>query len=195
MSTPRLNLNSAPLSIAYSLEEHRHRFAAWAAARAAQRGFTSSEKLIAALEHCGVRAYLAAHVADEMDAGKFERLHHKWCRLIVAHLEQAGVLDVRWGRSAKLVAVYLKSMVIVGAGSNTDLARVAHPPVDSTLLQNLAGCKRWPSPHQKSWRTVKWTQLRENPYYELIRQLRSWLTPDEPFWALEQCWFPAKGGA
>ncbi len=43
-----------------------------------------------------------------------------------------------FGRAAKLVAVYLKAMVVVGQIVQTTLARVAHPPIDRMLLRNLA---------------------------------------------------------
>ena len=174
----------------YTLEEHRHRFATWAAARAAQRGFTTSKKLIVALESCGARQYLKDHLEDKIDPAKF-LIHHKdWCGQIVLHLKRAGIEKVTWGRAAKLVAVYLKSMVIVGAGSYSPLAHVAHPPVDRVLLQNLARCKKLQSLHKAAWRKTNWTQLNEKSYDNLIDQLRESLLPDEPFWALEKCWFP-----
>jgi hypothetical protein len=38
------------MSSQYTIDIHRHNFAVWAAARAAQRGFTTVENLKAALE-------------------------------------------------------------------------------------------------------------------------------------------------
>lgn len=174
----------------YTLEEHRHRFATWAAARAAQRAFTTSKNLIAALESCGVRQYLAKHLEDKIDTDKFCRLHKKWCEDIVANLKKARVKNVTWGRAAKLVAVYLKSMVILGAGSNSPLAHFAYPPVDHILLNNLAGCEKLQSQHQAAWGRIKWTKLDKKCYYQLIDQLRLCLPHGEPFWALEKHWFP-----
>jgi hypothetical protein len=43
--------------MSYDLTEHRRRFAAWAAARGAQRGFTTVDSLRDALENCGIREF------------------------------------------------------------------------------------------------------------------------------------------
>jgi len=53
----------------YDLAEHRHRFAVWAAARAAQRGFTTVKNLRAALQAADIRAVsccsqCSSHVGD-----------------------------------------------------------------------------------------------------------------------------------
>jgi hypothetical protein len=42
----------------YDVFEHRHRFAVWAAARAAQRGFVTVEKLRDALEATDIVAFV-----------------------------------------------------------------------------------------------------------------------------------------
>jgi len=44
------------------------------------------------------------------------------------------------------------------------------------------------SSHKKTWRTVKWTALSEDQYYNLINQLRMCIARDEPFWTLERFW-------
>jgi hypothetical protein len=92
------------------------------------------------------------------------------------------------GRAAKLVAVYLKAMVVMGGDPETSLARVAHPPIDRILLQNLARAEELDSPHQRAWGGTNWTQLSEDAYYELIEQLCSCLEADEPMWHLERYW-------
>ena len=172
----------------YDLAEHRHRFAVWAAARAAQRGFCGVLPLRHALEACGVRAFLDDARSDDADAPKFDRLHRQWCTSVVHSLEKARIDDVTFGRAAKLVAVYLKSAVVLGPGAGTALARIAHPPIDSMVLGNLASAADVVSEHKGAWAKVKWTQLDAVRYYELIAQLRLILGADEPFWALERFW-------
>jgi hypothetical protein len=93
-----------------------------------------------------------------------------------------------FGRAAKLVAVYLKATVVVGGDPETSLARVAHPPIDRILLQNLARAEELDSPHQRAWARTNWTQLSEDAYYELIVQLRACLKAGEPLWHLERYW-------
>src|SRR5947209_14811009 len=122
----------------YDIEEHRHRFAVWAAARAAQRGFTTVSNLRAAVENCGVREFLQTCHPESIDEETFEKHHRTWCRGIISWLASAGVRNPTYGRAAKLIGVYLKSMIVLGNGEGTALGRVAHPPIDSILLSNMA---------------------------------------------------------
>src|SRR5690606_30898398 len=79
----------------------------------------------------------------------------------------------------ELVAVYLKSMVVVGPSPDSKLAAVAHPPIDRILLQNLAAA-HGRGPHFKKWRLTAWTSLSEAEYYSLIADLRDVLATGEP---------------
>jgi hypothetical protein len=174
----------------YDIEEHRHRFAAWAAARATQRGLTSVEHLCQALNSSGLRKFLAKCDTKSVDETAFDRHHGKWCRAIVRYLRNAGIKPkhVTFGRAAKLVAVYLKSMIVLGPGFGSALCRVAHPPIDSILLFNLTRSPEVVSPHKHEWAALRWTSLEEPGYYRLIKQLRDILAPGEPFWMLERFW-------
>jgi len=79
----------------YSLDQHQHRFAAWASARAAQPRFASVPELVAALEPLpGVRN-IVIHEYVELD---YDRVLEALRRLdpierfgtIVARLESSG---------------------------------------------------------------------------------------------------------
>lgn len=172
----------------YDLFEHRHRFSVWAAARATQRGFTSVENLRDAIENCGITNFLNNPNALTTDQQAFEEQHKIWCRSIVDFLRRRDIAKVTYGRAAKLVAIYLKSMVILGTSANTSLASVAHPPIDRILLQNLSRATEIQSPHKTRFRTINWTELDEQSYYHLISDLRDCLRADEPFWSLERFW-------
>lgn len=172
--------------MSYDITEHRHRFSVWAAARAAQRGFASLAALRDALERCGVVEFLARAEAHETDEARFRALHEGWCRSIVKSLE-ASHPRVTFGRAAKLVAVYLKSMVVL-ARPDTTLARFVHPPIDAILLRNVSRAADVHSLHKPAWAHVKWTQLNELSYYALVSQLRAVIAREEPFWKLEQFW-------
>jgi hypothetical protein len=173
----------------YDINEHRHRFAVWAAARAAQRGFSVNvDTLRKALDACGVVEFLDTANLDAIDATDFNTFHRKWCVSVVDFLEGANVPKVTFGRAAKLIAIYLKSAVVLGPGSETAFARVAHPPIDAILLGNLAVCKDVNSVHKSKWAKIKWTKLNDEQYHELIMRLREVLGPEEPFWKLERYW-------
>ena len=53
-----ISLVMAYMNMAYSHFEHRHKFAAWCAARAVQRKFAKTIVLKAALERCGVVEFI-----------------------------------------------------------------------------------------------------------------------------------------
>jgi hypothetical protein len=172
----------------YEIDEHRHRFSVWAAARAAQRGFSDVDTLRKALEGSGVVEFLETAKLDDIDATRFDVLHHHWCGSVVDFLEEAGIPNVTFGRAAKLIAIYLKSVVVLGPGSGTAFAGIAHPPIDAILLGKLAVAKDVNSEHKSKWAKTKWTKLNDEQYYELIKQLRQALGPEEPFWKLERFW-------
>ncbi len=173
-------------SVAYDMAEHRHRFSIWAAARAAQRGCRGcdTDTLRHALENSGIREFLKTANFHGLNEERFDKLHRQWCTSITNFLKAKRV-DVRFGRAAKLVGVYLKSFAVLGGGDGAaPLARLAHPPIDRSLLE---------LPKEKSkWRKAAWTKLTESQYYELISDLRKLLEKDEPFWKLEKCFMANK---
>ncbi len=177
----------------YDLAEHRHRFAVWAAARAAQRGFTTVTNLRAALESTDIRKTLSLPTTLQCSASDFGNLHHRWCSAIQAFLIDRQIHNATYGRAAKLVAVYLKSTVVLGDAPNTPLAHHAHPPVDRILLHALAASDEIESPYKHAWAKINWTDLDASAYRELIAQLRAVVPAGAPFWSIERYWQPSDG--
>jgi hypothetical protein len=175
----------------YDITEHRHRFAVWAGARAAQRAFTSVENLRDAIEATDIRSFLERPESLQASWECYERNHKKWCDQIVDFLVKRSVANVTFGRAAKLVAVYVKAMIVTTSSECTSLSSNAHPPIDRALLQKLAASDVQ-SPHKRYWRTIAWTQLDDKRYYELINQLRALIPANEPFWMLEEYWTVTK---
>lgn len=180
--------------MSYDLPEHRHRFAVWAAARASQRGFTTVKNLRNALQATDIREVLADPRTLQLSAEQFDALHRSWCSTICSRLTEDGLQKVTYGRAAKLVAVYLKAIVIMGDGCDSSLGRNLHPPVDRILLQGLALSNRITSPHKAAWRSINWTQLDGSGYDQLIGQLRKSIPDDAPFWTIEEYWEPSDAG-
>lgn len=145
--------------MAYDLVEHRHRFSVWAAARAAQRG---------------------------LKGGKVEVLRDAQ-ETIIAYLASRDV-TASFGRAAKLIAIYLKSMVILNGTADMTQFRTVHPPIDGILLHSMCKATDLQSTYKKTWQKVKWTALSEDQYYSLIDQLRMCIARGEPFWTLERFW-------
>jgi len=171
----------------YDHFEHRHRFAVWAAARASQRGFASIKTLREALESTDIRRFVQSPKSLDTDDAAFKVHHRRWCTALVKRLQNDGIANVTYGRVAKLIAVYVKAMIVVGPHARSSLASVAHPPIDRILLKNLvSACVD--SPHQANWRATNWTTLDARRYDVLISELQGVLAKDEPFWTLERYW-------
>jgi hypothetical protein len=172
----------------YTLLDHRHRFSVWAAARAAQRGLKGGkvDVLRDALEQSGVVEFARANIRI-LDREGFDNEHRGWCRSIVKFLQCRDV-SASFGRAAKLIAIYLKTMIILDGNIETECVRVIHPPIDGILLRNLYKASDVQSPHKATWKSLKWTALGEREYYGLIEQLRMCTKASEPFWTLERYW-------
>lgn len=174
----------------YTFSEHRHRFSTWAAARAAQRGFTSVGKLVEALEGCGVVEFASRVGKRRVSEADYDAEHARWCDRIMGRLRRRGVRNVTFGRAAKLVAVYLKVMIVIGPYARAPVARIVHPPIDRILLRALARVPGIPGPIRREWARLNWTTLDKRGYFQLIRQLRGCLGEGKPMWRLEKYWTP-----
>lgn len=176
----------------YDLFTHRHNFAVWAAARAAQRGLDNgtNKTLKDALEKSGIVDYILEKGSSDINESDYDRVHRKWCGSIIETVKGCGSRKMSYGRAAKLVGIYLKVMIVLSAEGNTWLANVAHPPIDSDLLKNLAGCARIDGNTKKYLESVKWTRLGEEEYFSLIDTLRRLGYLKCPYWKLERYWMP-----
>jgi hypothetical protein len=179
--------------MSYTLATHQHRFAAWAAARAAQRGLAKLRTgiILDALVHCGVVAVVDTVSNWPTTAETFDAAHRGWCQSVLKHILSIGISEARYGRAAKVVAIYLKSRIVLGGHHDTDFARVIHPPIDRILLQSLAGYVRTKdTAFANQLRTTNWTSLTEAEYDDLIARLRSAGLDQPAFWCVERFWDP-----
>jgi hypothetical protein len=133
-------------------------------------------------------AFLRSADLDAVGASDFDKRHRQWCRSVVRFLKSRALTHATFGHAAKLIAIYLKSMIILGPASETTFARVAHPPIDSILLAAISSSGEIDCGHRHAWAKIKWTQFDEAAYYRLIGELRPCAGADEPFWKLERFW-------
>ena len=177
----------------YDLFEHRHRYAVWAAARAAQRGWSGAKTpiLVKGIEASGVVEVVRSDQKEwPSTAQDFDCAHRRWCETLMATLDEQAVEDVTFGRAAKLVAIYLKSMIIVGGHHESPLARVAAPPIDEILLKSLAADHSFDGEHRMLWRTTRWTKMTEEEHAAIITSFRSGGLDRPAFWMIERYWRP-----
>ena len=138
-----------------------------------------------AVEQSGVVEFARSGILV-LDADGFDKEHQRWCRSIVEYLQSHGI-SASFGRAAKLVAIYLKSMLILDGTIEAERTRFIHPPIDGILLRNLCKAPDLQPKYKATWKNLTWTKLTESEYYRLIEQLRM-CAKGEPFWTLEKYW-------
>jgi hypothetical protein len=162
----------------YSFSTHLHNFAVWTAARAAQRGFTTSANIAKAIVASGLREDCVDEKID-WNEPVFDSYHQKWAARIIENIRQATGINCTYGRASKIIAIYIKTAVVLTNRGEGALAAFAHPPIDRILLKNLK-MKHWVKA------VPNWTDLEQNEYFLLIEHLRSFEIT--PFWKLEEFW-------
>lgn len=171
----------------YSLKKHRHRFALWAAARAAQRGWTRTDAISLALCEGKISDFSDDLCSRAFNQAEFDKRHADLCCSIMENLQSKNIAKVTFGRVAKLVAIYFKVTVVLNDGCPIDRKHAIHPPIDRILLTNLQA-KKIVSCLGERGNLIAWTDLNKQDYISLISKLRGVLADADGFWKLEEYW-------
>ena len=169
----------------YPHSTHLHRYACWAAARAAQRRFSggTTAKVIQILESCGFQESVAELHDSQPSRHAYDEWHFATVMQLQDAFKQQGIVATH-GQVAKIIAIYLKTVYVIRFPDSA-LAHVAHPPIDRILLMNVRNSKE-----TKSFSgSINWTQFDRASYQEAVEYLRS-ETEGRPFWEIEKFWDP-----
>src|SRR6476646_8680125 len=114
--------------IEYDLFEHRHRFSTWAAARAAQRRLPGARVSIlkGAIEASGLRELAADQGHWPVEAYEYDSFHRRAARRIIDFMDGHNIAGATYGRAAKLIAIYFKTMIVNGPHGETQFAAIIH---------------------------------------------------------------------
>jgi hypothetical protein len=166
----------------YTFEEHLHNYAVWTAARAVQRAFTSTRNIKEAIEAADLRSFAESPV--DLTEQEFEAFHREAANWIMDSLRTNLVANATYGRAAKIIAIYLKTAVILPSRGACTRSRIFHPPIDGILLNNLSA-----DPENPNLVHRPWTQLSEHDYWNLVGQIKALKSFD---WTLEAYWHPER---
>jgi hypothetical protein len=176
--------------VSYSIEEHKHRFAAWAAGRAATvKGcrfkVEDGEKI---LESSGMK-----QVAKSIDnlplPNDFDASHRAWREQVINAAKQQLNLEFTHGVAAKLINIYLKSVYVCGENHADPKVRAIHPPIDSVLLDDLY--KQDIGSQKAEWqkaRKARWSKLTSNQYENVIAAVQRAIPANQGLWQIEEYW-------
>ena len=68
---------------------------------------------------------------------EFDKWHRHYGRRLLTELRKRSP-TATYGRAAKVMGIYLKSMAVLSGPKSTPLRQLAHPPLDDLLLSALA---------------------------------------------------------
>lgn len=173
----------------YLIEEHKHKFAAWAAGLAASVKGCRFKVEIGRylLEAAGLHTLSENpdRLPDNMDHG-----HKAWRQIIINRGKAEYDLNcITHGVAAKLINVYLKSLFVCGGYHSHEKVKALHPPIDSLLLSELA--KNNIGGLRETWKryaNIRWSKFSSDEYEDLIENIKQVVQPGSGLWSIEEYW-------
>lgn len=174
--------------MSYTITEHRHRFAAWAASRAASvKGCRFSvEDGARILESAGFDISLKSP-GQLPSPDRIDEVHRQWRSRVIADANDRGHFFSH-GVAAKLINCYLKSRFVCGGEEGHPHVSALHPPVDRLLLTALSSSAD-PS-IRRHWRDLgkpSWSNF-DSATYEIVIELIRATVGTAPMWMIEEYW-------
>ena len=185
---------------AFTPGEHRFRFAAWTAARASSRGVKGltgacAQKLLRDTKDLLDIARNPDILPKSYD--RFNRAHKTWCKDMIERSRIKLPQELSYGRVAKLVNVFLKTLFLgqftMITPNNVDaapFADVIHPPVDRLLLNALCKKDLAPGNFWKEKRNKGWTNFDQGDYTQVIHRIHE--VTNGRLWTIEEHWSGAQ---
>ena len=172
----------------YSINEHSHRFASWAASRAASTSPLCRFRVedgVSWLELSGLDAKF--QIDDLPEPQGFDAWHKDRRRDIVKKAKKMYP-QFSHGIAAKLINVYLKSRFVNSGFINDPRVSAMHPPIDSVLLTELA--VKDVGGHFKKWKEFDkklWSKYDSRTYESVVKLIMKSLE-GQPLWKIEYYW-------
>lgn len=174
----------------FDIKEHKHKFAVWAAGRAASViGYRFPVKIARLLiDSINLKQYIDQPSALPED---FDDAHIEWCEKIQdvwSRLIENPNSKLSYGVAAKLINIYLKCIFVCGGHHEQDKVKKIHPPIDRVLLKALA---KYNVGNQNGfWRKYAekgWSSFNKLEYFEVIAKMEDVVRPNglytiEHFW-------------
>jgi hypothetical protein len=145
-----------------------------------QRNFTTTTAIREAIENAGLRDFMESE--KEYSFIEFDTFHKSCASKIIDSFKNQGIENVSYGRAAKIIAIYLKTTVVLCNKASCSKSDVIHPPVDRILLQNLSKTE----PGLKELADKNWTMLDLEKYWQIVELIRSQFGSFN--WRLEYFW-------
>lgn len=173
----------------YSIHDHIHLYSSWAAARASSVKNNRFKVEIGQkiLNESRIRELVLNPELLPSSQKQFDLTHREWRNEII-DLGFNQDLYLTHGISAKLINIYLKSIIICGGYHEHPKAKFVHPPIDRVLLKELYRVdfnkkkKLW-----KKYEIIAWSKFNSEEYEDVIREIIFGLD-GSPLWKIEKYW-------
>lgn len=172
----------------YTAIEHMHRFASWAAGRAAsvkncRFSVAQAQGWIASI---GLFDYLS-NQNDALTTHSMGELHKAWRTNLIAVAEKDG-FGLTHGVAAKLINVYFKAACVSSSPVSEPWINALHPPIDAILLdtlyqENVGGFAQF----WKQSKSIRWSNFDSEQYEKVIEHIKLALG-NRPLWQIEAFW-------
>ena len=182
-----MNLND------YTITEHRHRYAAWAASRAAGVSplcrFTISVGQ-SVIDKSGLKS-IASSIDNLPRPNDFDDFHKFLRKSVIDSAVEEGISRDKFthGVAAKLINVYFKSIFVCGDKYDDPRVKVIHPPIDSVLLDDLY--KNDVGGLRNDWKKAKefkWSKFDSDQYESVISAIKTIDFGNDGLWKVEFYW-------
>lgn len=173
---------------AYSIAEHNHRFAAWAAATAARASKLCRFNVKQGVNILEGSGFTADFSVDHLPIPALTDQSHRQWRKTVIDVAQAQGLDFTHGVAAKLINCYLKGRFVCAGYHEHERVQPLHPPIDSVLLKGLAA--RNVGGYSDDWQRFdawRWSKYSSEQYEDVLALIRQAM-PAGPLWKIELYW-------
>lgn len=171
----------------YGIYEHVHRFAAWAASRAAGRACFSVACGVFMIEQADLHQYLRNPDKLPKSSRWMDKKHKGWRESIQKAGRRIG-LRITDGRAAKLINVYFKAGLVTIANRNNERIGALHPPIDSVLLEQLSRVDQDQGGFWNDMGQRRWTNFTSREYQCVINKIREKLGEERRLWMIEEYW-------
>lgn len=176
----------------YLIDLHKHRYAAWAAGRAANTSTCRFNVLQGKRLIESIGLHRLGGDPEQLPApGEIDAIHRAWRESAICHSAELSLTGFGHGVAAKLINVYLKGIFVCGGHEDHSKVGALHPPIDSLLLNGLYGSDEpqimalrgvW-----KRARQIRWSKFGSLEYEDVISAVRSAMT-GRPLWEIERYW-------
>lgn len=163
----------------YNIKTHIHLYSSWAAstaARASKLNRFNVETGQKILENATIRKLILNPESLPEGEVEFDEEHRIWREEIISFSSEFAEIKFTHGVAAKLINVYLKSIIICGGFHKHNNSKFIHPPIDSILLKALA-TKDF-NGNATFWRRAqnnRWSKFDSNFYQSVVDEIRNGL--------------------